>query len=162
VLGFMYTQHLFLIGLIILVVFLLIVGKVVFFLLFPIVIFFFLLIRWEYEIDGIVALMALMLADGSLTIINSSHHTELGTLFWLKRDYKLLKFIEYNKNVYGRLPVIFLLITFNFLLCIILVVLTFIFIQWNMLYIMIGMGSWSILTIIFSLIELLIYKIKYN
>jgi len=158
----MYTQHLFLIGLIILVVFLLIVGKVVFFLLFPIVIFFFLLIRWEYEIDGIVALMALMLADGSLTIINSSHHTELGTLFWLKRDYKLLKFIEYNKNVYGRLPVIFLLITFNFLLCIILVVLTFIFIQWNMLYIMIGMGSWSILTIIFSLIELLIYKIKYN
>ena len=158
----MYTQHLFLIGLIILVVFLLIVGKVVFFLLFPIVIFFFLLIRWEYEIDGIVALMALMLANGSLTIINSSHHTELGTLFWLKRDYKLLKFIEYNKNVYGRLPVIFLLITFNFLLCIILVVLTFIFIQWNMLYIMIGMGSWSILTIIFSLIELLIYKIKYN
>ena len=78
----MYTQHLFLIGLIILVVFLLIVGKVVFFLLFPIVIFFFLLIRWEYEIDGIVALMALMLADGSLTIINSSHHTELGTLFY--------------------------------------------------------------------------------
>ncbi len=120
------------------------------------------MIRWEYEIDGIVALMALMLANGSLTIINSSHHTELGTLFWLKRDYKLLKFIEYNKNVYGRLPVIFLLITFNFLLCIILVVLTFIFIQWNMLYIMIGMGSWSILTIIFSLIELLIYKIKYN
>jgi hypothetical protein len=137
-------------------------GKVGFFLLFPIVILFFLLIRWEYEIDGIVALMSLILADGSLSIINSSRHTELGSLFWLKHDYRILRFIEYNKDVYARLPVIFLLITFNFLLCIILVVLTFIFVQWNMLYIMMGMGSWSILTIIFSLIELLIYKIKYN
>lgn len=137
-------------------------GKVGFFLLFPITILVFLLIRWEYEIDGIVALMSLILADGSLSIINSSRHTELGTLFWLKRDYRILKFIEYNKDVYARLPVIFLLITLNFLLCIILVVLTFIFVQWNMLYIMIGMGFWSILTIIFSLIELLIYKIKYN
>ncbi len=125
-------------------------------------IIFFLLIRWEYEIDGIVALMGLLLAVVSLSIINSSKHTELGSLFQLKKDYKIFKFIDYNQDVYSKLPVIFFLIAFNFILCIIFVALTFIFPSWNMLYILIGMSSWIMLTFIFSVVEYIIYKIRYN
>jgi len=106
--------------------------------------------------------MGLLLAVVSLSIINSSKHTELGSLFQLKKDYKIFKFIDYNQDVYSKLPVIFFLIAFNFILCIIFVALTFIFPSWNMLYILIGMSSWIMLTFIFSVVEYIIYKIRYN
>jgi hypothetical protein len=76
-----------------------------------------LLLRWGYELDGIVALMALLFSSAELSIINSSHHIELGKMFWLKKDYKIFSFIDYNKEEYSKLPVIFLLITINFFIC---------------------------------------------
>jgi len=120
-----------------------------------------LLIRWGYELDGIVALMALLLASAELSIINSSHHIELGKMFWLKKDYKIFSFIDYNKEEYSKLPVIFLLITINFFICLILVGLTFALKNIDMLFVMIGFNVWLIVTVVLSMIEYIIYKIKY-
>jgi ABC-type multidrug transport system permease subunit len=82
-------------------------------------------------------------------------------MFWLKKDYKIFSFIDYNKEEYSKLPVIFLLITINFFICLILVGLTFALKDLDMLFVMIGFNVWLIVTVVLSMIEYIIYKIKY-
>jgi ABC-type multidrug transport system permease subunit len=105
--------------------------------------------------------MALLLASAELSIINSSHHIELGKMFWLKKDYKILSFKDYNKEKYSKLLVVFLLITINFFICLTLVGLTFALKDLDMLFVMIGFNVWLIVTVVLSMIEYIIYKIKY-
>ena len=129
-------------------------------LMIPIFIMTLLLIKWEYEIDGILVMGILIISTGCLSMIKSSKHSELGRLFWLKKDYKLFKFIEYDKDEYSKLPVIYLLFTLNFVLSLILAIFTFIFTSWNMIPIIIVIVSLIVLTIVFSIIEVIIDKIK--
>ncbi|MBU1145650.1 MAG: hypothetical protein KJ971_07325 [Firmicutes bacterium] len=129
-------------------------------LMIPIFIFTLLLIKWDYEIDGILVMGILIVANGCLSMIKSSKHSELGRVFWLKKDYKLFRFIEYDKGEYGKLPVIYLLFSINFLLSLILTEFTFAFKSWNMIPAIIIIASWIGLTVVFSIIEVAIDKIR--
>lgn len=126
----------------------------------PIFIVLLLLLRWNYEIDGICAMGTLLISNGFLSMIGSRKHSESGRIFWLKKDYKALRFIEFDKEEYSRLPVIYLLITINFFISVILVALTFLFPLWNMILADIIVGCILGMTFIFSLVELIIDKVR--
>lgn len=123
-------------------------------------IFFFISGRFETDKEIDAALAVLFFASVCTTMINSPKHDEMGQVFQIKKDYKLLSFIKYDIESWQNLPVVFVIIAFNYMLAIIMMILVLLFRMANwypLINIIVGL---IVLVFLLVILELIIDKFK--
>ena len=116
--------------------------------------------RFENYKEATAMLNTLFFVSIFATLINSRKHEDIGQVFQVRKSYRLFSFIRYDSKNWINLPLIFIILSFNYIFALSSTLFVLIFNDINWYPLIIFIASILVLSLLLILIESVIYRVR--